>query len=50
MEIIDNINSLFGDNLKQTITPGSKLKIAAKTNRKDIRLIMQRNMGNPSSV
>lgn len=29
MEIIDNINNLLGDNLKQTITPGSKLKIAA---------------------
>ena len=29
MEIIDNINHLLGDNLKQTIKPGSKLKIAA---------------------
>lgn len=29
MEIIDNINHLLGDNLKQAITPGSKLKIAA---------------------
>jgi hypothetical protein len=29
MEILDNINQLLGDNLKQTITPGSKLKIAA---------------------
>lgn len=29
MEIIDNINQLLGDNLKQTISPGSKLKIAA---------------------
>ncbi len=29
MEIIDNINQLFGDNLKATIEPGSKLKIAA---------------------
>ena len=29
MEILDNINHLLGDNLKQTITPGSKLKIAA---------------------
>ena len=29
MEIIDNINKLLGDNLKQTIKPGSKLKIAA---------------------
>lgn len=29
MELIDNINDLFGDNLKQTITSGSKLKIAA---------------------
>ncbi len=29
MEIIDNINQLLGENLKQTIKPGSKLKIAA---------------------
>ena len=29
MEIIDNINRLLGDNLKQTIQPGAKLKIAA---------------------
>ncbi len=29
MEIIDNINRLLGDSLKQTITSGSKLKIAA---------------------
>lgn len=29
MEIIDNINHLLGDNLKQTIIQGSKLKIAA---------------------
>ena len=29
MEIIDNINHLLGDNLKQTIAPGAKLKIAA---------------------
>jgi SNF2 family DNA or RNA helicase len=29
MEIIDNINHLLGDNLKQTIKPNSKLKIAA---------------------
>lgn len=29
MELIDNINHLLGDNLKQTIQPGSKLKIAA---------------------
>lgn len=29
MEIIDNINHLLGDNLKQTIKPSSKLKIAA---------------------
>ena len=29
MQIIDNINHLLGDNLKQTIKPGSKLKIAA---------------------
>ena len=29
MEIIDNINRLLGDNLKQSIVPGAKLKIAA---------------------
>jgi len=29
MEIIDNINNLLGDNLKQSITSNSKLKIAA---------------------
>lgn len=29
MEIIDNINNLLGDSFKQTIKPGSKLKIAA---------------------
>ena len=29
MEIIDNINQLLGDSLKQSIEPGAKLKIAA---------------------
>jgi SNF2 family DNA or RNA helicase len=29
MELIDNINTLLGDNLKQSIIPGSKLRIAA---------------------
>jgi hypothetical protein len=29
MEIIDNINHLLGDNLKQSLAPGAKLKIAA---------------------
>src|SRR5437879_2338004 len=29
MEIIDNINRLLGDSLKQSIVPGAKLKIAA---------------------
>ncbi|HMO15667.1 MAG TPA: helicase-related protein [Pirellulaceae bacterium] len=29
MELIDNINNLLGDNLKQTVNTGSKLKIAA---------------------
>ena len=29
MDIIDNINSLLGDNLKQTLKPHAKLKIAA---------------------
>lgn len=32
MEILDNVNSLFGDNLKKALgTPGAKLKIAAST-------------------
>ncbi|MCF6231422.1 MAG: hypothetical protein L3J62_11685, partial [Gammaproteobacteria bacterium] len=29
MDFIDNINQLLGDNLKQTIKPGARLKIAA---------------------
>lgn len=29
MEILDNINHLFGDDLKQALKPGAKLKIAA---------------------
>ena len=29
MELIDNISNLLGDNLKQTIKPGAKLRIAA---------------------
>lgn len=29
MELIDNINRLFGDDLKQTLRPGARLKIAA---------------------
>jgi len=29
MEILDNINSLLGEDLKRTVTPGSRLKIAA---------------------
>lgn len=29
MELIDNINSLFGDDLRRTIRPGDKLRIAA---------------------
>ena len=29
MEIIDNINRLLGDDLKQVLKPGSKLKVAA---------------------
>jgi len=29
MEIIDNINQLFGDDLKRTLKPDSKLQIAA---------------------
>lgn len=29
MELIDNVNRLFGDDLKNTLRPGSKLKIAA---------------------
>jgi superfamily II DNA or RNA helicase len=31
MEILDNINRLLGDDLKKTLTPGSKLKIAASS-------------------
>ena len=31
MRIIDNINDLLGDDLKQQITPGSKVRIAAST-------------------
>ena len=29
MEILDNINRLLGDDLKQRLKPGSKLKVAA---------------------
>ncbi|MEC8936806.1 MAG: hypothetical protein VYB20_06260, partial [Pseudomonadota bacterium] len=29
MEMIDNINRLLGDDLKATVTPGARLKIAA---------------------
>ena len=29
MELIDNISTLLGDNLKRSIAPGAKLKIAA---------------------
>ncbi|MBO2952226.1 hypothetical protein QLQ97_11590 [Burkholderia pseudomallei] len=29
MELIDNISRLLGDDLKQTVRPGSRLKIAA---------------------
>jgi len=29
MEVIDNITRLLGDDLKRTVTPGAKLKIAA---------------------
>ncbi|MBJ7353925.1 MAG: DEAD/DEAH box helicase family protein [Thermoleophilaceae bacterium] len=31
MKIIDNLNSLLGDDLKNEITPGSKVRIAAST-------------------
>lgn len=31
MKIIDNLNSLLGDDLKREITPGSKVRIAAST-------------------
>ncbi|GAA4405441.1 restriction endonuclease [Tsukamurella soli] len=31
MQIIDNLNELLGDDLKASITPGSKLRIAAST-------------------
>ena len=29
MELIDNISRLLGDDLKQTLKPGAKLKVAA---------------------
>ena len=29
MEIIDNINRLLGDDFKQTLKPGARLKVAA---------------------
>ncbi|MDD2747683.1 MAG: hypothetical protein PHG39_09045 [Acidithiobacillus ferrooxidans] len=29
MELIDNINRLLGDDLKQTLKPGARMKIAA---------------------
>ena len=29
LEMIDNINRLLGDDLKETIEPGTRLKIAA---------------------
>lgn len=29
MDLIDNINSLLGDDLKQTLQPNARLKIAA---------------------
>ena len=29
MELIDNINTLLGDDLRRTIRPGAKLRIAA---------------------
>ena len=29
MELIDNINHLLGDDLKQTLKPGARLKVAA---------------------
>jgi SNF2 family DNA or RNA helicase len=29
MQLIDNINTLLGDDLKQSLTPGAKLKVAA---------------------
>src|SRR5690554_7964634 len=29
MQILDNVNQLFGEDLKKTITPNAKLKIAA---------------------
>ncbi len=31
MRLIDNINELLGDDLKDEIKPGSKLRIAAST-------------------
>ncbi len=31
MEIIDNINRLLGEDLRRTLTPGARLRIAAST-------------------
>lgn len=31
MQIIDNVNQMLGDDLKRSIRPGSKLRIAAST-------------------
>ena len=31
MKLIDNVNEVLGDDLKQEITPGSKVRIAAST-------------------
>lgn len=31
MKLIDNINDLLGDDIKQTVQPGARLKIAAST-------------------
>ena len=31
MKLIDNINDLLGDDIKQSVQPGARLKIAAST-------------------
>ncbi len=33
MELIDNINRLLGDDLKQTLNPGARLKVSVRRRR-----------------
>jgi integrase len=50
MEIIDNIHLLLGDNLKHTIKPGSKLKIAASCFSIYAFEALKKELGNIASV